>query len=70
MWSMNSSSVGLGDALTKAGKPTMPIRPPVAAAALIWSSAMLRGESFTAFAFECEKTTGRVDASIASIVVR
>ena len=48
----------------------MPISPPVAAAPLICSSVMLRRESFTAFGFECENTTGRDDASIASIVVR
>ena len=48
----------------------MPISPPVAAAALICSSVMLRGDSRTAFGFAWEKTTGRADASIASIVVR
>ena len=46
------------------------ITPPVAAHPLIWSSRMFRSWSQRRRAFEWEKMTGAVEASIASIVVR
>ena len=61
--------VGLGEGPTKAGNPLIPTSPPVAAAALICASLILRGQGNTAAELACENTNGRVEASIASSVV-
>ena len=50
--------------------PLIPTTPPVAAHATICSSVMLRACGQTAAGFECEKTTGARERSIASIVDR